>query len=116
MQHVLFICGRNRLRSPTAEAIFASWPGIAVASAGMNPDADTPVGPELLEWADLIFVMERSHRTKLSTKFRAHLRDRRIVCLNIPDKYEYMDPQLIEKLMASVPPHLGTTRFSETDV
>ena len=44
------MCSRNRLRSPTAEQIFASWPGIETASAGINRDADNPVTPELLQW------------------------------------------------------------------
>jgi hypothetical protein len=47
---VLFICSQNRLRSPTAEQVFASWRGIEVASAGLNDDAESPVTPELLEW------------------------------------------------------------------
>jgi predicted protein tyrosine phosphatase len=62
---VLFLCSRNRLRSPTAEHIFASYPGIEAASAGLNSDADTQTTPELIEWADLIFVMEKVHRTKV---------------------------------------------------
>ena len=45
-RHVLFICSRNRLRSPTAERVFADWPGIETASAGLAPDADSP---ELLQ-------------------------------------------------------------------
>ena len=52
------MCSRNRLRSPTAEQIFASWPGIETASAGINRDADNTVTPELLQWADLIVVMD----------------------------------------------------------
>lgn len=42
-RHVLFICSQNRLRSPTAEQVFAAWPGIETASAGLKPDADVPV-------------------------------------------------------------------------
>ncbi len=109
MTHVLFICGRNRLRSPTAEALFAGRPGIEVASAGISSDAESPVTPETLEWADLIFVMERSHRRKLSAKFRAHLKSQRVVCLDIPDRYEYMDPALVESLNSKVPRYLPVT-------
>ena len=35
MTNPLFICSRNRLRSPTAEAVFAAWPGVETASAGL---------------------------------------------------------------------------------
>jgi predicted protein tyrosine phosphatase len=95
MKHVLFICSQNRLRSPTAEKVFSGRPGFEVASAGLNPEAETQVSPELLEWADVIFVMERAHRNKLSKKFRAHLGDKRIICLDIPDEFDYMDPALV---------------------
>src|SRR4026209_1233656 len=91
-RNVLFICSQNRLRSPTAEQVFADWPGIEASSAGLNPRADNPVTPELLEWADPIFVMERTHRSKLYAKFKQHLGNKRVVCLEIPDDYEFMDP------------------------
>lgn len=38
--NVLFVCGRNKWRSPTAEQVFADWPGIVCASAGLNHDAE----------------------------------------------------------------------------
>ncbi|HEY4215125.1 MAG TPA: low molecular weight protein tyrosine phosphatase family protein [Steroidobacteraceae bacterium] len=105
-RHVLFVCSQNRLRSPTAEQVFSGWPGIEVASAGVNADADSPVTPEVLQWADLIFVMERTHRNKLSKKFGAYLKDQRVICLNIPDEYDYMDEALVRILKATVPRHL----------
>lgn len=55
---VLFVCTQNRLRSPTAEQVFADWPGVETMSAGLGNEAATPVSPELLAWADTIFVME----------------------------------------------------------
>jgi len=104
VKHVLFICSQNRLRSPTAEQVFANRPGFAVASAGLNPEAETPVSSELVEWADVIFVMERAHRNKLARTFRPFLRDKRVVCLDIPDQFEYMDPALVRLLEAKVGP------------
>ena len=105
-RHVLFVCGKNRLRSPTAEHVFADWPGIETSSAGVNADADNPVTPELLEWADLVFVMERSHRAKLAAKFKAHLGNAKVVCLDIPDEFDYMDPRLVRLLQSKVPAYL----------
>lgn len=70
---VLFICSQNRLRSPAAEQIFADYPGIEVASAGLDSDADSVLTSELVEWADLIFVMENTHRNKLRRKFKTWL-------------------------------------------
>ena len=108
MRRVLFVCGMNRMRSPTAEQLFANWPGIDVTSAGLDEDADVPLSPELIEWAEIVFVMETSQRIRLSRKFRRHLRKCRVVTLDIPDRFEYMDPELVVLLMARVPPHLGT--------
>lgn len=102
MKNVLFICSQNRLRSPTAEQIFADHPGIECSSAGLNHDAENPVTPELVEWADLIFVMEKTHRNKLSSKFRKQLSKAKVVCLDIPDDYEFMNPILIRILQSKV--------------
>ena len=106
MKRVLFICSQNRLRSPTAEQVFASWEGIEVASAGLSNDAESVLTPELLGWADVIFVMEKAHRNKLGKKYRAHLGGKRIVCLDIPDEYDYMDPDLVALLKAKVAKYL----------
>ena len=105
-RNVLFICGQNRLRSPTAEQVFADWPGVETSSAGLKNEAENPVTPELLMWADIIFVMERSHRSKLASKFKSHLASKRIICLDIPDNFEYMEPSLVTLLMTKVPRHL----------
>lgn len=106
MKNVLFVCSQNKLRSPTAEQVFADWPGVETSSAGTNNDAENPLSRELVEWADIIFVMERAHRAKLQSRYRAALNGTRIVCLDIPDDYQFMDPRLVELLKAKVPRHL----------
>jgi len=106
MPHVLFICGKNKWRSPTAEDVFADYPGIECMSAGLSNDAATPVSIELIEWADLIFVMERAHKTKLAEQFRPHLSGKRVVCLGIADNYRFMEPALVKLLKTKVTPHL----------
>ena len=98
MKHVLFLCSQNKLRSPTAEAIFSNIEGFKVRSAGLNNDAVVPISPELVEWADYIFVMEKSHRNKLKKKYRKYINKQRIICLDIPDEYEFMDEELIRLL------------------
>jgi len=103
LKHILFVCSQNRLRSPTAEAIFSTRDGVEVASAGLNHDADTPLTSETVEWADLIFVMEKTHRNKLQKKFRTNLNGKRVICLDIPDDYDYMDPILVRLLQSKVP-------------
>lgn len=104
--NVLFLCSQNKLRSPTAEQVFDGYPGIACSSAGLNRDAENPLTPELLEWAELIFVMEKAQRSRLTERFREHLHDKRVVCLNIPDNYRYMQPELVALLEKKVTPHL----------
>ncbi|MBB4346660.1 low molecular weight protein tyrosine phosphatase family protein [Aliirhizobium cellulosilyticum] len=106
MKNVLFVCSQNKLRSPTAEQVFADWPGVETSSAGTNNDAENPLSRELVEWADIIFVMERAHRAKLQSRYRAALNGTRLVCLDIPDDYQFMDPRLVELLKAKVPRHL----------
>lgn len=98
MKHVLFLCSQNKLRSPTAEAIFSGADGFEVRSAGLNNDAVVPTSPELIEWADYIFVMEKPHRNKLRKKYRKFINKQRVICLDIPDEFEYMDEGLIKLL------------------
>lgn len=95
---LLFVCARNRLRSPTAERVFAAVPGVEAESAGVAPDADNPVTPELITWADVVLVMEATHRAKLTRLFPAALRGKRVVCLDVPDEYDYMAPELVRLL------------------
>lgn len=106
MKKLLFVCSQNRLRSPTAEQVFSTHPKVECASAGLNNAAEIPLTPELIAWAELIFVMERAHRNRLTAKFKQYLHGKRIICLDIPDEYEFMDPDLIRILKAKVTPHL----------
>lgn len=94
-KRILFLCSQNRLRSPTAESIFSNKEGFEVKSAGLGRDAVVPATSDLIEWADYIFVMEESHKKKLKNKFKSYLKGQRIICLDIPDEYEYMDDGLI---------------------
>lgn len=102
MKNLLFICSQNKLRSPTAEHVFAKWRDIETDSAGLNNDAEVQLSGEQIEWADIIFVMEKTHRSKLSRKFKRHLGGKRVVCLDIADNYEYMDPDLVKLLETKV--------------
>ena len=102
MPRVLFVCSQNKLRSPTAESVFSGRPGFEVASAGTDPAADVPISSELIEWADVIFVMEKSHRSRIQRHFKPLLKNKRVVVLNIPDEFEYMDPELKKILEAKL--------------
>jgi predicted protein tyrosine phosphatase len=108
MKKLLFLCSQNRLRSPTAEAVFSEYEGLEVESAGLDHYAELPVSTEMIEWADIIFVMEKSHRNKLSKNFQPFLKSKKVICLDIPDDFEYMEPLLINLLKKKVLPLLGT--------
>jgi predicted protein tyrosine phosphatase len=78
--------------------VFANWPGVATDSAGLGADAEVPLSSGQLRWADIVFVMEKVHRARLSVKFRASLNGKKVVCLDIPDNYAFMQPELVALL------------------
>ena len=102
MEHVLFVCSQNRLRSPTAEQVFCDVPGFDVRSAGTNNAAECRLTAELVAWADRIFAMENVHKRKIQQRFREQLGDTRIVSLDIPDHFDYMAPELVVLLRAKL--------------
>ena len=98
---VLFVCGRNRRRSPTAEAIYRDDTRLSVRSAGTSDSSKRRITEGDLLWADLILVMER----KYAARIRALFPDAAIPAmraLDIPDDYDYMDVELIELLQSAV--------------
>lgn len=52
--------------------------------------------------------MEPTHRSKLTKRFSTSLRGKRIVCLDIADDYQFMDPELIGLLWERVPRFVAT--------
>ena len=102
MKKLLFVCGQNRLRSPTAEEVFSKYDNVEAIGCGTNKDSATTLSGDLIEWADIIFVMEKSHREKVAKKHRELLKDKRLICLEIRDIYKRMDPELIRVLEAKV--------------
>ncbi|ATM77071.1 MULTISPECIES: low molecular weight protein tyrosine phosphatase family protein [Serratia] len=104
--NVLFVCSRNQWRSPTAERIWQRTPGLTARSAGTSRHAIKTVTPELLRWADMIFVMEQKHKNRLVAEYRRLLEHKPLHVLDIPDDYQYMDPELITLLEQSTEPFL----------
>ena len=104
---VLFVCSRNRLRSPTAEAVVAGWPGVSAVSAETAPDADARVSADLVEWADVVVAFEAAHRRRLARAFGELLAGTRVVVLDVADEYGFMDPALVRLLRQRLPSVLG---------
>ncbi|ANU08658.1 phosphotyrosine protein phosphatase [Paraurantiacibacter namhicola] len=75
-----------------------------VLSAGIASDADTPIDAELVAWADRIFVMEKRQAAAIRGRFPEALGDTWIVCLAIPDRYRFMQPELVERIERAMEP------------
>lgn len=103
---LLFLCSRNRLRSPTAEQLFSTLAGVETDSAGLASDAECLLDASQIACADIIFTMEKRHTAQLNRKFKRYLNGKRVVCLDIPDKFEFMQPELVDLLEKRVLPHL----------
>lgn len=102
MKRILFICGKGRQRSPTAEQIFANIADWETDSAGLSADADIPVSTEQIEWATHIAVMEKRQMTRLRRAFPKLVSGRKLVSLDIGDDYAFMQPELIALLKQRV--------------
>jgi len=106
MQNLLFICSRNQWRSPTAEKIYSRDTRVNVRSAGTSPRAKRTVNAKDLQWADLIFVMEYKHKDRLKAEYNRVLQYKKIIVLDIPDDYLYMDEELVEILEVAIESYL----------
>jgi len=100
--NILFVCSRNQWRSPTAEAIYKNYVDLNVKSAGTEPTARIKLNAKNILWADLIFVMEKKHRQRMFEKFPNEISEKKIIVLDIPDEYKFMDKELIEEIEAKV--------------
>lgn len=106
MIQLLFICSRNQVRSLTAERMFDGAPAYRARSAGTQPQARVRVTAGLIGWADILFVMERSHLRRLQERFPDAIAGKRVVCLHIPDDFEYGQPELMAELESRLVAHL----------
>ena len=95
--NILVVCGRNKKRSRTAEFMFKNDDRFNIRSAGLSPMSARKISSSDLNWADLVFVMETEHRTKIWDVY-GRTDSLRIDILEIPDEYEFMDEELIEIL------------------
>lgn len=100
--NVLFVCSRNQWRSPTADRVWRNSPQLSTRSAGTSPNARHPVSEVDLRWADTILVMEHKHKSRLMAQWPRLLAGKAIHVLDIPDEYQYMDPELVTELKRSV--------------
>jgi protein-tyrosine phosphatase len=100
--NILFVCSRNKWRSPTAESIYKNTQGLNARSAGTEPSAKIKLTAKMITWADIIFVMEKKHKDRIMEKFENESEKKEIIVLDIPDEYKFMDPELIEEIKIGV--------------
>lgn len=97
--NILFVCTMNQWRSRTTQAIYNKHTDHTVRSAGTSANARIKVNQLLLDWADIIFVMENKHRPILTEQFFIK---NKLIVLGIADEYQFMDPELIDTIRTAV--------------
>jgi protein-tyrosine phosphatase len=108
----LFLCHYNRKRSATAERVFGKDPALEVLSAGTSDEAMVQVNERMLEWADVVFVMDNEQVEALGKMFPDHPVLPEVICLNIQDAYHFLDPELVAILEERTRPHFERLRTS----
>ncbi|WP_028596236.1 low molecular weight protein tyrosine phosphatase family protein [Paenibacillus assamensis] len=103
---LLFVCSKNKWRSLTAETVFSDLTEYNVRSAGTEDSARIKVTGGHIGWADIIFVMEKKHIRRIRDKYNQELINKKMICLDIPDDFTYMDEELIETLKSRVSEHI----------
>lgn len=93
MPNLLFVCSKNQWRSPTAQLLFRNHPVHDARSAGTSGQARIRLNQKMLDWADVVFVMERKHRDIIRERFDAS--GKQLMVLDIEDNYQFNDPELI---------------------
>ena len=106
--NVLFVCSMNKWRSPTAERIYGRKPLVNARSGGTSSKARRRVSHLDLNWADVVFVMEKKHKQRLTSEHPESTRYREIHILDIEDNFCFMDKELIDELERTVDPILGS--------
>ena len=86
------------MRSPTAAEIAPDLLDVEADCAGLSSDADIPLDPDQIDWADVIAVMERHQLARLKRKFSARMQGKRLLCLSISDDYCFRQPELVDLL------------------
>ena len=104
---VLFVCRQNKVRSLTAEHLYRVRPDLEVRSAGTVTFAKNQLTEDLMDWADAVFVFDESQIEAMERRFGKKDFGKPVVCLGLPDTFDYKSQQLVLKLTAKLEPYLG---------
>ena len=75
-------------------------------SAGTSEKARQKVNEKLLLWADTVFAMERRHKELLKQRFPSIIAQKYVVLLDIIDKYQFGDEELVKILKEKLDEYL----------
>lgn len=95
-KRVLTICSAGLLRSPTIAWYIQSVSDYNCRAAGMHDYALVPVDDVLVEWADIIIVADEDKYITLMNTYEDIIGDKPVLNFDIPDIYEYKNPDLIK--------------------
>ncbi len=112
-QKLLFVCSQNVQRSLTAERLLDGVGGYEARSAGTEKTARRRLKGDLIEWADIVFVMESRHLQALRKDFKRALQGKRLICLQIPDGYGFMNARLVELLKEKLSLYIALPRSNQ---
>jgi predicted protein tyrosine phosphatase len=94
MKNLLFVCEGNEQRSPSFEAWFKEHrPKYNVRSAGTHSVYFEQINKEILEWADLVFLMDLEQERFISGEFPQFLSKTEII--GCSDQYARGESQLV---------------------
>lgn len=112
--HILFICSYNNQRSPAGADLIGECDNFETKSAGISPSANKRVSQELIDWADIIFVMNEKEDKHLSyVKNNFDIGQKKIIDLDIPDIYGRYDKRLVFLLIEKISQHLDLKDCSD---
>jgi predicted protein tyrosine phosphatase len=92
---VLAVCSAGLLRSPTVANVLHQEYGYNTRACGYNKEyALIPIDDVLVKWADEIVCVEKEVLDGVQSVLSDAIKDKRVVCLNLPDRFEWNGDEL----------------------
>lgn len=100
---VLCVCSGGILRSPTTAWVLSQKPyEYNTRAVGTEREALIPLSHYLAHWADVILCMQDHHWEKMLTRYGPFRKEQKFYVLDVPDNYEYRDPELVKLIQKKV--------------
>ena len=96
-QRVLCVCSAGLLRSPTTANLLRDEFGFNTRACGHSQEyALIPISEALIEWAEQVVFVNQENYDSVTDYAKEMLSFKTIIILNVPDSYNYNDPELKE--------------------